>query len=261
MLSKLVKIARQLDAAGLYLEADQIDILIVKIAIKKDTEETIIAQIKSAKGILSSLSGIIQGIPNQNINYKGMIEDSESSDINFSEILTEEYIESIRNILREVYKANNIFFEIKSNIEMSFRWAADNKSKSFYKKSMELIGSIHNLFEEIAEDLIPAAYNKEVPLSDSLSIKWRGVLQGAIGSCNEFLAEFAETKRIDELSKEENGIRWPPNHIPEAELPLERTEEITQVSGGDPDGVSSTGVKIEGGNKNRLAEWLKKLYS
>ena len=144
---------------------------------------------------------------------------------------------------------------------------------------MELIGSIHNLFEEIAEDLIPAAYNKEVPLSDSLSIKWRGVLQGAIGSCNEFLAEFAETKRIDELSKEENGIRWPPNHIPEAELPLERTEEITQdhipeaelplerteeitqVSGGDPDGVSSTGVKIEGGNKNRLAEWLKKLYS
>ena len=264
MLNKLIKIASQLDMAGLHSEADQIDILIIKIAIEKYTAETIVAQIRASRSTLGDLSKLIQGIPDQNVNYRGMIEDAKQSDIDFSEILTEEYIESMKKTLREVYKATDIFSEIESNIERSFRWATDKtdkKSKAFYEKSMKLIGAIHALFTEIGDDLIPAAYKEEVPLSEAISLKWRGALQGMIGSCNDFLAEFAEMKRIEEVSKEERGIHWPPRHIPEAELPAEVTEELTQVSKKEPDVTNPMGIRRKSENKNRLAEWLRKLYS
>lgn len=261
MLNKLIKIASQLDMSGFYSEADQIDILIVKIAIEKHTEETIVAQIRASRSILGDLSKLIQGIPDQNVNYRDMLEDAKQSDIDFSEILTEEYIESMKKTLREVYKATDIFSEIESNIKRSFQWAADKKSKAFYERSMKLIGAIHALFTEIGEDLITAAYKEEVPLPESISLKWRGVLQGMIGSCNDFLAEFAEMKRIEEVSKEERGIHWPPRHIPEAELPAEVTEELTQVSKKEPDVTNPMGIRRKSENKNRLAEWLRKLYS
>jgi len=261
MLNKLIKIASQLDMAGLHSEADQVDILIVKIAIEKQTAKTIVSQIRDAKSTLSSLSNLIQGIPGQNLNYKGMIEDAKTSDIDFSEILNEEYIESMRETLREVYKANNIFSEIEPNIERSFQWANNPKDKSFYKNSMKLIAEIRSLFEGIAEDIIPAAYREEIPLPDSLAIKWRGILQRMIGSCNNFLAEFAETGRIEALSPEERGFSYPPKHIPEAELPAEVTEEITQVSKKEPEATNPMGLRNRSQRKNRLAEWLKKLYS
>ena len=261
MLNKLIKIASQLDMAGLHSEADQIDILIIKIAIEKYTAETIVAQIRASRSTLGDLSKLIQGIPDQNVNYRGMIEDAKQSDIDFSEILTEEYIESIKKTLREVYKATDIFSEIESNIERSFRWATDNKSKAFYEKSMKLIRAIHVLFMEIGDDLILAAYKEEVPLSEAISLKWRGALQGMIGSCNDFLAEFAETKRIEELSRQERGIPWPPKPNPEADLPAETTEELTQVSKREPEVTNPMGVGNRAKRKSRLAEWFKKLYS
>lgn len=260
MLKKLTKIADRLDSLGFHTEADQIDLLIVKIAIKKYTAETIVSQIEDSKETLGELSKLIQGIPSQNLNYKGMVEDAKKSEIDFSEILTEEYIETMRETLRKIYLASNVFLRIGSNIETSFQFATDAKSKSFYKKSLELIKSINKLFEEIAEDLIPTAYKGVIPLPESISIKWRGALQGMIGACNNFLAEFAEIKRIEELSKEERGIPWPPKPMPEIELPAETTEEITQVSERDPEATNPSGMK-RGKRVNRLAEWLRKLYS
>jgi len=261
MLNKLIKIASQLDMAGLYSEADQLDILIVKIAIEKQTVETIVAQIRASRNTLGDLSKLIQGIPDQNVNYRDMIEDAKQSDIDFSKILTGEYIDSMRKTLREVYKATNIFYEIESNIERSFRWATDPKSKEFYKKSINLIGAINALFAEISKDLIPAAYKEEIPLPEAISLKWRGVLQGMIGSCKDYLAEFAETKRVEELSKQERGIPWSPKPIPEAELPAETTEELTKVPRREPEVTNPMGLRNRGQVKNRLAEWLKKLYS